>query len=161
MKLYELSEQYQQLQDLSADDEGMEIAIRDTLEGITGEFREKAVNLVKFTQNMDADIESLDAEIKRLQSRKKAMTNKKQALREYLRENMERTGISKIECPLFTITCSKGAEAVEIDDGTELPDEYIKTEYTVRRAELKSALKAGEHIDGARLVPGKSSIRIK
>lgn len=161
MKLYELSAQYQQLHELSADDEGMEIAIRDTLEGITGEFREKAANLVKFTQNMDADIDSLDAEIKRLQARKKAMENKKQALRDYLRENMEYTGISKIECPLFTITCSKSAQAVAIDDEDALPERYVKTERKPKRAELKAALKAGEHIEGARLVPGKSSIRIK
>lgn len=162
MKLYELSEQYQQLQELSAlDDDDMAMAIRDTVEGIEGQFDDKAIDLVKYTRNMDTDIEAVDAEIKRLQSRKRVMQNKKEALKDYLRDNMGRTGIMKIECPLFTINYVPAQDIVDVTDADSVPDEYVQIERKPKKADIKAALKEGKEIEGVRLVPGKASIRIR
>lgn len=160
MKLYELSENHRALMAL-AEDEGIDVA--DTIEGVEGEFNDKAQSLVHVLQNMDGDVTALDAEIERLQTRKKAIQNRQDSMRDYLRQNMEATGIRKISCPLFTINCIQGREIAEIENPDALPDEYVKVKTTVSpdKNAITKALKDGETIPGAKLIHAKSSIRIK
>lgn len=163
-KLYEISEQYSELKALAdSDDENMQEAVATTLECIEGDFNEKAQALVTVVHNMGSDVEALDAEIKRLQARKHAIKNRQDSMREYLRDNMERTGIKKISCPLFTINCVAGREIAVINDDTVIPDEYmaVKTEIKPDKAAITKALKDGVEIPGVSLDRTKSSIRIK
>lgn len=160
MNLYELTEQYRQLQELEG--ESMALAIADTMEAIEGQFEDKAIALIKVTKNMASDVAVLDDEIKRLQNRKRAMENRQEALRDYLRENMEASGITKISCPLFTINCTPGRPIAVIEDEASLPAEYV-SEKIVRAPDKKAiteALKEGASIPGARLGHAKASIRI-
>lgn len=163
-KLYEISEQYRELESLAdSDDENMEEAVATTLECITGDFQEKAQALVTVVRNMDSDVDALDDEIKRLQARKTAIKNRQDSMRDYLRENMERTGIKKISCPLFTINCVAGREITVINDEDNIPDDYmvVKTEIRPDKAAITKALKDGVEIPGVTLDRAKSSIRIK
>ena len=60
--------------------------------------------------NSDGDIAALESEINRLSERKKHIQAAQDRLREYLRYNMEATGINKITSPLFTITLAAGRD---------------------------------------------------
>lgn len=159
MKLYELTRQMAELQNLDLDEE----ALKDTIEGIEGGVEIKAENMTRAMGNMDSDIAALDAEIKRLQGRKKALTNRKDRLREDLLVNMEESGISKIQCPLFTVTLVKGRDMVAIDSVEDLPDGLVKTEITFKpiKADILRALKDGIDVPGAHMTKSQSSIRIK
>lgn len=162
--LYEISKQYEELEKLAdAGDEDLAVALRDTMEGIEGEFQEKGKALAMVTLNMDGDIEAIKAQIARLTERKKVMENRQTSLKEYLRTNMERTGITKIIHPLFTITLGKGKPIVVIDEETKIPDEYMNTTVTTTpmKAEIAKAIKEGKEIPGAHSEIGKSSISIK
>jgi hypothetical protein len=162
--LYEISKQYEELAKLAdAGDEDLAVALRDTMEGIEGEFQEKGKALAMVTLNMDGDIEAIKAQIARLTDRKKVMENRQTSLKEYLRTNMERTGITKIIHPLFTITLGKGKPIVVIDEETKIPDEYMNTTVTTTpmKAEIAKAIKEGKEIPGAHSEIGKSSISIK
>ena len=162
--LYELSGKYLELQKLAdADDQDMAAAIADTMEGIGGEIQAKAEAIVTVALNMGADVDAIDTEIARLQARKKVITNRQNSLKEYLRENMEATGITKISCPLFTVSCVVGREIAVIDNADEIPDEYVtvKTDISPDKNAIAKALKEGIEITGARLERAKSSIRIK
>ena len=158
-KLYELTSDMKGLEDLDLDSE----TLSDTLEGLTGEFNQKAIAILSFTENMNSDIEALSNEIKRLQARKKVYENRKQRLREYLLHNMEASGINKIECPLFTASLRKGVESVEIQDQSLIPDDYVKIEVVEKadKAAIKRDLKAGKEINGATLKRGATTITIK
>lgn len=163
-KLYEMTEQYSELQALAdSDDENMREAVATTMECIEGDFNDKAQALVTVVHNMDSDVDALDAEIKRLQARKTAIKNRQDSMRDYLRENMERTGINKISCPLFTINCVAGREIAAINDEDAIPDEYmvVKTEIRPDKTAITKALKEGAEIPGVSLDRAKSSIRIK
>lgn len=162
MKLYEITEQYRELLAL-ADDQDMAQAVSDTLEAVADDFNKKAEMVSNVVLNFQSDIASIDSEIKRLQQRKTQIKNKEDSLKEYLRMNMERTGISKISCPLFSITCAKGREVAVVDQTDELPDDYVsvKTSIEPDKKKIKDDLKAGVDIPGARLERTKSSIRIK
>lgn len=160
--LREISEQFRELQRL-ADDPDMAVAVADTLEGIEAEFEHKARAIVTVAQNMDDDVRILDDEIKRLQARKKSISNRQAQLKDWLRQNMEVTGITRIACPLFTINCVQGREVAVVENADALPDEYVSIKTTVSPDlnGIAKALKDGADIPGARLERAKSSIRIK
>jgi hypothetical protein len=163
-RLYEITGQFRELAALAdGADEDLAVAVRDTMGAIEAEFNDKALAVSHVILNFDADIAALDSEIDRLQERKRLITNRQKEIKDYLRENMEATGITKISCPLFTITCAKGRESVVVDDVLKLPDELmrVKTEISPDKAAIAAKLKAGEDVPGARLERGQSSIRIK
>lgn len=162
--LYEITGQFRELAALAdGADEDLAIAVRDTMGAIEAEFNDKAVAVSHVILNFDADIAALDLEIDRLSERKRLISNRQKQIKDYLRENMEATGISKISCPLFTITCAKGRESVVVDREDGIPDELmsVKTEVRPDKTAIAARLKAGEEIPGCRLERGQSSICIK
>lgn len=164
VKLYELTQSMRELEKLAETDPEMQESVTDTLEGIEAEFNDKALAVATVFLNMDPDIQGIDNEIKRLQGRKKLYENQRAHLVEYLRVNMEGSGITKIECPLFRITCAKGREAVIVDDTDAIPDEYVSIPEVQAKADKKAimdAYKKGEAVPGTHVERGKSSIRIK
>ncbi|MDG9671853.1 siphovirus Gp157 family protein [Hahella sp. CR1] len=162
-ELYKITGKLLELQNLDAgDDANLKQAVVDTLDAIEGEFQEKAVSVAHFIRNLEPDIKAVDTEIKRLQARKQALENRREQVIDYLRENMERTGIKRIGCPLFSIAYVQGRETAVIEEASALPDEYVdvKTEVKPNKASITKALKAGVEIPGARLERVKSAIRI-
>lgn len=163
MRLYEIANDYQEIQRLAEDDESMIEAVADTLDGITGEFEDKAQAVVAVATNTEADIDAIDAQIKRLQDKKKTIKARADWLRDYLKHNMDATGIDKIQCPLFTITLSKPTQKAEITDEKALPDDYVvvKTEFKPDKREILKALKEGKDVPGAALSEGARRLIIK
>lgn len=163
-KLYEITGQFKELAALAdGADEDLAIAVRDTMGAIEAEFNDKAVAVSHVILNFDSDIAALDLEIDRLSERKRLISNRQKQIKDYLRENMEAAGISKISCPLFTITCAKGRESVVVDSEDGIPDDLmsVKTEIRPDKVAIAAKLKAGEEVPGCRLERGQSSIRIK
>ena len=156
-KLYELTGQYRELANLDLDPE----LLADTMEGISGEISIKAENLMGVISNMSSDADQIDLEVKRLQARKKTITNRQTWLREYLRSNMEMTGIDKITCPLFTITLRKAMQVVEVSDLDKVPEEYVKVVRSADKVKIKNDLKSGITIPGCVLVDGQRGLMIK
>jgi hypothetical protein len=165
VKLYDISEQYKEVQNLIESDESgsMAEAIADTMQMIEGDFKDKAQAVVSLTLNMDGSITALENEIQRLQDKKKVLQNKIDSIRNYLKMNMQATGISKIECPLFSITLSKPTKQVEITDESLLPDEFVKVKTTVSpdKVLIAKVLKEGKEITGAILVDSEPRLIIK
>lgn len=162
--LYTISKEFQELATLAENaDEDLVVALRDTMEGIGGEFQEKGKALAMVALNMDGDLDAIQAQIDRLTDRKRVLTNRKESLKEYLRTNMEATGITKIVHPLFTITLGKGKPIVVIDEESKIPDEFMNTKVVSSpdKAEIAKAIKEGVEVPGAHSEIGKSSISIK
>jgi hypothetical protein len=159
--LRELTAELAGINELAKDPEIPAEAIANTINGLEGMFKDKAINVVHVLLNNDSDIGEIDAEIKRLNDRKKVMNNAKERLKDYLRFNMEASGISKIESPLFTITLAKAREVVVVDDTEKLPEDYKRVTVSPDKALIGKALKDGYEVPGASLALGQSSIRIK
>ena len=165
--LYEISNDFVQLQEAVANaedvDETLLLAFQDTIESLELSFEEKAQNLVNVMRNVTLNVTAIDEEIKRLQAKKTVIKNKEDHFKKYLRENMETTGISKIECDLFSITLSKPAKIVDIVDENQLPDSMVnvKTTITPDKMAIKKQLQDGEDVPGAQLIDGKRRLIIK
>ena len=158
MKLHEMSNDYVGLLESDLDEE----QLKDCLESIEGAIEDKASNIVKVVSCLNSDVSIIENEIARLQARKKAITNNQERLKEYLRYNMEKTGITKINHPLFNITLGKASKKVSILDVNLLPDDFIdiKTEIKPNLNKIKAALKDGD-VSGAMMVDGLSRLLIK
>lgn len=159
MKLYELTGAIADLSSMDMDDE----AVKTSLELMQGDFNDKAINIIKMAENLSADTSAIDAEIERLKARKQVIVNRQKALREYLLHNMQASGISKIECPLFTASLRKGIESVEITDQSIIPNEFVSIEVVEKpdKAAIKKALQSGVEVPGATLKRGDTTITIK
>lgn len=161
--LYKLTEQQKELQEIAGNSDLPIEAFADTFDALEGQFNDKAVSVIHVVKNMDSDVEAIDAEIKRLADRKKAIKNKQESIREYLRTNMEANEITKIECPLFTITLAKGRDVVVIEDEHIIPDDLVDVSVVTKpnKAEILRLLKADKLVPGARIEKSKTSLRIK
>lgn len=162
--MYLLTEQMQGLQVLIDEGEIDAETLQDTLDGLTTDLQEKGQGVLHVLANLDGDIKAYDAELKRMTARKKTLSNHHNWLKEYLRTNMVDSGITKIECPLFTASLKKAAKMVEITSEKLLPTKYktlVPASWTVNKAQILNDLKAGIEIPGAGLTDAKQGLTIK
>ena len=128
MRLYELSEQYEILEQMLYDGETDEQVIRDTMEAIFGEIEDKAESYAIIITGMEADIKALKAEKDRLAARQQSLENRQKTLKTTLMENMKAIGRQKIKTPLFTISVAKngGQEPLVIDGSIDdIPGRFL------------------------------------
>lgn len=153
MRLYEISEGYTRLQ-LRAED-GEDIA--DELALLDGELSAKAQGVLHVLRNLEGDALAVEAEIARLSARKLAAENNAKRIREYLRSSMEKSGLTRVQGPAFSVSLSDGPERVEVDDAALLPEAYVRTKTTSEpnKAAILAAYKTtGEVIPGTRIERG-------
>lgn len=157
--LFVLTNQYLELAEKLADGDFDAQTIADTIEstGITDELAVKAQSIEYVARGALAHHDAIDAEISRLQTLKAKRDKVAQGLRDYLKDNMERAGIEKIECPMFSIGIRKNPPAVEIIDPLSLPSEFWRTPEpkppvaAPDKAAIKAALQKGVEVMGAKL----------
>jgi hypothetical protein len=160
LSLYQLSSHYIKALDFLTDPElaiPMQ-AVNDTLEGLSGELEDKAINVAKFIRNLETTANAIKKAEVDMAKRRKAYETRVQWLEDYLKSSMEATGITKIECPYFKLSIAKNPPALDLFDSQAVPGEYKHTETVtteqIDRAAIKAALSSGKTITGARLVNG-------
>lgn len=155
--LYELTNQYKVLQQFIEDNdaEGFELALSQ----IEGEVAEKLESYAMVIKNIQSDIDGLKAENERLSARKKAMETNLDKIKKAMSEALLTVEGNRLKTDKFTFSFRKSTK-VEVSDIDSIPMQYVKVERTISRSALAKALKAGEHIEGAKLVENQSlSIR--
>ncbi len=160
--LFVLTNQYLELAEKLADGDFDAQTIADTIEasGISDELAVKAQGIEFVARGAEAHHAAIDAEIARLTALKAHRQKVADGLRAYLKDNMERAGIEKIECPLFKLSIKKNPPSVEVIDQLSLPPEYWRTPEpkppvaAPDKAAIKAALQDGKDVPGARLNQG-------
>lgn len=160
LSLYQLSGQYLQLaerlESLNLDEQ----TVADTIEasGLTDEIAVKAQGIEYVARAAEMYCPTIEAEIARLQSLKAHRQKIAMGLRDYLKRNMEATGIEKIECPFFKFSIKKNPPAVDILDEAAIPESLKKVpeppDPKPDKAVIKKLLQAGEDVPGAVLRQG-------
>ncbi|ELC8464938.1 siphovirus Gp157 family protein [Clostridium perfringens] len=161
MKLYELTQNYRNLESLLdnlGEQEGLTVEmIHGALGQVEDDINIKIENTCKVIKEIEADSIGIDEEIKRLSALKKQKENTVKKLKEYVEFKMNGIGLTKVEGKLFKILFRK-SKVVKVIDETKIPKEFIKikTTETISKTDLGKALKNGEIIEGAELVENKS-----
>ena len=155
--LYQIADIY--LQDLEklSDLDLPEEVVRDTIEGLQGDMQEKCTNVAAFIRNTESLADQIKQAEQAMSARRKALENRADRIRKYLLDNMQRTGISKIESPWFKIALAKNPPSVVVDDEDTLKfahPEFVKvvTTESLDKTAIKEAIKAGQIVEGAHLV---------
>lgn len=155
MPLYQLANEYivaaEKMADLDVPDE----VIADTLEGMAGELEVKATNVAMFVRNLEASADAIKQAEERMSLRRKAIENRAKRIKAYLQMQMERTGITKIECPYFKLAVRDNPPAVVVDMDAAIPERFMRVPEPPPPAPDKKAiaeaLKAGEDVPGCHL----------
>ena len=153
LALYVIADEYlaaaQQLADLDLDPQ----TVADTLEGLSGAMEVKATNVAMFARNLEASAEAIKGAEAQMAARRKAIENRAAAVREYLKAQMERTGIKEIASPHFKLAIRTNPPAVVIDAQSQIPAEFMRQPETPPPAPDKkaiaAAIKAGKEVPGA------------
>lgn len=153
--LYQLTGERLALQQKLTDAGYDELTIQDTLDGSSTEIEAKIESYAYVIRNLRAPVQTIDDEIKRLTERKKAMSNHADRVEQWLFDNMVQAGITKVECPAFTIAIQNNPASVYVADEASIPSEYMRQPETPPPAPDKkmiaSALKDGKEVAGCYL----------
>lgn len=164
MTLYELTNELMQLMELAEDPDVDEVTFLDTLEGLGGEFEDKADGYAKVIRQLDADVAAIKTEIDRLSARKRSIENNIDRMKSVLKNAMILTDKRKFKTDLFSFSVAKNPEKVVMDapDLATVPLEYlIQQEPKLDKARIKDDLKAGKDLGGIAHLEQDESLRIK
>lgn len=154
MKLFEIADNYlATLDGMEIDEETGEIL------NVTGhfsltEFNDKAINVSKYINNLQAEAKAIHEVEEQMYKRRKRLETNYENLKEYLRSQMERVDITEISCPYFGIKRKPGRISVDVIDESALPSQFkaVTIKEAPDKTAIKKAIEAGEEVPGARLI---------
>jgi len=152
-KLYEIAEQYQDAVRNLANMDLPPDVVNDTLEALSGEISLKAWNIAAAFLHMEGEAELIRQAEERMSRRRKALENRAAGLRQYLKVQMEHTGIREIRSPQFIIKVKQNPPKVIFDDESAIPGMFKREESVIHidKNGIKQALLSGQEVRGARL----------
>jgi len=157
LKLYEITQTYQDILDLDLDSESLETV----LASLTDTVQEKADNIAKLITQLEAESIAYKVEMDRLAAKKRQNDSKSEQIKSYLDYNLKQMGIAKLDTPLFKFSYRK-SDSVVIDDTEALNDTYkrFKTVVDIDKVAIKLAVKNGLVVTGAH-IEEKQNLQIK
>lgn len=133
-------------------------------EELTVLLQRKSQSIIGYTKNIELTISAMKEEEKRISDNRKSLENKLINFKKYVKECMERNGITKIETALGTLSITKSPTSVEVVNEDEIPSEFKQEVVTVKidKTKIKNYFKeTGEIPEGTNIVTSNTSLRIK
>lgn len=151
--LYEISNEYLLMLDEQVTEDG-EIKDLSIFEGDLEKFNDKAIAVSMYFNNLDAEANAIRDAEKMMKARRETLEKRSTNLREYLKSNMQRCGISEIKSPYLCIKLQKNPPSVNLVDESVIPDIYKTVEVATKisKTEIKAAIQAGIEVPGAQLI---------
>lgn len=167
LSLFDISLEYHALADLIDSDlevnsETGEIVdnsdeLKDLFENLQMSFEDKLDNSQRYLLTLKGEEAILADEIKRLQAKKSAVKNKQDRLKVMILNALQTSNQSKFKTSLYSFNV-KNTEAVEVTDDSLLGRSFLRMKFEADKAKIKEALKAGEELEGAKLVQNTSLV---
>ena len=157
MTLYEIQETMIDNLNIFLESEGSEFdqeVYEEIMNILKIELSSKSSNILKYLNNLQADLEQIKLEKQRLDKIKKSKESKYNKLSDYIISVMTNLDKAKIETEIGNYALRKSTK-VEILDEKLIPEEYfnISIDKTVNKVTLKEVLKSQE-VPGVRLATG-------
>ncbi|WP_303248730.1 siphovirus Gp157 family protein [Ruminococcus sp.] len=157
------------IEDVEAYKEKMLTAWFDTLEGIEGEFDEKAESIAVYIKQLKAEAKMLKAEKAAIAKRQSQKEKQAESLKTYLFKSMQALGRQKIDMPRAVMSLKKNAPSLVVDDEISFVewaeehnlDHLLKYSMPeVKKNDVKALCKKGEEIPFVH-IEAKQSLSIK
>lgn len=158
ISLYQIANEHRSMVDRLMDSQTDAAAIADTIEAESYPLEIKAQNVAYAIKNLEATASAIKAAESEMSSRRKAIEKRSENIKEYLKTCMEIAGLTKIECPHFSLSIKSNPSSVDIFEEKLIPAEYMR-QYEAPppspdKTAIKEAIKAGNEVSGATLVQG-------
>lgn len=152
MQLYEINKAINDVinRGFSVDEETGEITFTsEDLEQLEMDAQDKIENTALYIKQLKADSDMLKNEEENLKKRRKQLENKTEWLENYLSDQIQLLGLSKVETPRVLVKTTKGT-SVEVIDSSIVPCTYLKIIEDIRvdKKAIKEAWKRGETVKG-------------
>lgn len=156
------------IEDVEAYKNKMLSAWFDTLEGIEGEFDEKAENIAVYIKELEAEAKTLKAEKIAVGKRQAQKEKTAENLRKYLITSMKAIGRNKVDMPKAVLSLKNNAPSLVVDDEISFinwaqkhNDNLLKYSMPeIKKNEVKTLCKNGEKVPFVHL-ERKASLTIK
>ncbi len=164
LTLYNITNKFAELMDMAENGELTEEQYNALGEQLALELQEKSSSIVGYVRNSELLIEAMKAEEKRISDLRKAGEKKVEKFKQYVKDNMEKLGLNKIQTELGTLSVTQNPMSVEIENEDEIPEEFKQQVITTKidKTAIKNHFKATrEMIAGVKIIDDKTSLRIK
>lgn len=164
LTLYNITNRFTDLMEKAESGELTEQEYNELGEELAKELQNKSSNIIGYIRNTELLIDAMKAEEKRIADIRKTGEAKLEKFKQYVLENMERLGLSKIQTELGALSVSKNPMSVEIENEEEIPKEFKQEVVTTKidKTAIKNHFKTtGEIITGTKIIDDKMSLRIK
>ena len=165
MTLYELTGEFLELFQLMEDPEMDEEALRDTLEGMEGEFDAKIDGWCRVVKSLEADAKALKDESKRLADRGRAIENRITNMKAFMMQSMQTVGKTEAgELLKAKIQKNGGVAPLVFDEGVtpeQVPPIFRKVMVDFDNAAIRAALDEDQVIGFAHYGERGESLRTK
>lgn len=155
--LYDLSTALAMLNENIMDNEGvLSEEFEATMDTLLPVITDKVGNVGKWIRNIEGSTLGIDAEIERLRKRKTTIENLEARLKTYLKDCMEKAGLTKLDTGIMVVSVQKNPPSVEILNEETVNNQYkiVKSQVVIDKKMLLEDLKAGVRVAGAELKQG-------
>jgi hypothetical protein len=158
LSLYLIAAEFRQMVERLTDCQDDAAAIADTIEAESYPLEVKAQNVAYAIRNLEASAAAIKEAEAQMAERRKRIEKRAEQVKEYLKTCMEVAGVSKIECPHFSLAIAKNPAGVEVFEPGLVPADFMRQPETPPpapdKAKIKEALKAGQEVPGCLLTAG-------
>ena len=123
LSLYNITDRFVEIMDKVQEGEITEEQYNELGQELAIALQNKSIGIIGYVQNEEALIDAIDVQIKRLQDLKKQKTNNLDKFKQYVKENMEKLGITKLETEIGKMSIAKNPLSIEIENEDEIPSE--------------------------------------
>lgn len=164
LSLYNITNRFVDLMDKAECGELTEDEYNELGQELAIQLQQKGSNIIGYTKNIELTINAMKEEEKRISENRKSLESKLEKFKQYVKENMERLGITKMDTELGTLSIVKNPLSVEIESEEIVPNEFKLEVVTTKidKTAIKNHFKTtGEIVAGTKIVDDKTSLRIK
>lgn len=162
--LYNITNNFMEIIENFENGEYTEQEYNKLMSRVCEDLQNKSTNIIAIIRNNEILANSIKMEERRLKENREKIEKGLEKLKTYVKENMEKLTINRIETEIGTMSIRRNPLSIEIEDETIIPEEFkkIKTEITIDKTSIKNYFKeTGEIIEGTRIVNNKTSLVIK
>lgn len=162
MNLYEISTELRKTYEKLENGEGINLEtgeidseVQQALALTQQNLQTKAIDIGYVIKSFDDEIEIYEREIKRLTEIKDQMKKRKEWLKTNLSNAMQEFGIVELKGKTIKLSFRK-SESVEVTDIDALDDKFKRVKIEPDKTAIKTELKMGHNVEGARLVENQN-----
>lgn len=141
------------LGEIAVDPETGEVTGFERFDALVIDTEAKIVNCGLALRHFDDMTNEIDAEIKRLRKRKEVIQKASDRMQTRMLEAMRVMDTKKISSALLTVS-TRRTSSVEVFDESLIDPRFVKVKEvkTISKTEIEKAIKAGEDVQGAKIV---------